>query len=786
MRNRGASIINILGLSIGLACYMLILVYVINETSYDQFHSKSERLFRFTTIDQALGVSSNHVAITNPRMPAAAREEISEVVNATRMIQQGRIRMEVGEDIFYSEHAKYVEKNFFEMFDYSVVPDGVQDFHQPRKLILTESMAHTIFGDGPSIKKVVEINDEPWEVVGILEEDTENSHLGLDVLMAMYPTEADSSIAQYIDSWQGLGMIGYAELNDAANEKSVEESMKKLAADNEVNNFWIPQLQPLTDIHLGSSDILFDNYHVNKGDRVYVYSMSAVAIFILLIAAFNFMNLSTAKSSIRAKEVGIRKVMGGSRRTLIGQHLGESVILVLISTGIAFILVLIVSPFLTLGLNENFEMFLWNHPEAIGIILLSSLVIGLLSGIYPAFVLSGFNTAIILRGKFKGNRKGIGLRKGLVILQFTASIVLITATIFVFRQLDFIKNKDLGFNKDQIVTFQMSDPGLAERVVGFRDGLNSIEGIEKVSMSGNMPGRTFGRTGITPEGQASGDDDDLWIVSVLSFDSYFLDMMNMELVEGRNFNEGSEADQNGSLLVNEAFVEQVGWENGVGKTVTLGGNQERRIVGVVKDFHFANMKHNIEPLIMFYSPNNSNSLSFLISGENIESVMNRAQVLWTEVYPDYPFEYEFFDQEFDEMFKSDEQFSRLISSFTWLAIFIACLGLLGLSSYMADQRRKEIGVRKVLGSSVTEVMMLLSREFLLLIGIAMIIAWPVAYWAVSNWLGEFQYRIDLLSISNVIVFLLSGFAALIIGILTVSYQSMSAALINPVKALKEE
>lgn len=787
-RNRSASIINIIGLSIGLGCYMLIMVYVINETNYDTFHSKADRLFRFTTIDEALGVSSNNVAITNPRMPAAAREEISEVLDATRLLERGRIRLEIGEDVFYSENAKSVERNFFDLFDYNVTPSGAIDaFHKPRKVILTRQMAETIFGPGQGMNQVLTFNDDEWEVVGIMDDVRENTHLAFDVLLSLYPTEADSSLAQYMDSWQGLGMVGYVELDSRSSEVSVEERLSEIKAANDVPEFWIPQLQPVTDIHLGSTDILFDFYHVNKGDKVYVYSLTAVAIFILLIAAFNFMNLATAKSSTRAKEVGIRKVLGGSRGTLIRQHLGESVILVLISTLIALSIVLLIAPYVNLGLPESLGSFLLARPYILGYIALSSLTIGLLAGVYPAFVLSGFNTAGILRGKFSSSSRGISLRKSLVVLQFTASIVLIIGTIFVFRQLDYIKNKDLGFTKDQVVTFQMSDPGLAEQMTAFRDRLAAFEGIEVAAISNNMPGNTFGRTGLTPEGAVQeGDDDGTWIVSVLSFDHNYLDMMKMRIKDGRNFGENSESDQNNSVMVNEAFVRQVGWEEPVGMTVTLGNDQERTVIGVVEDFHYANMKHSIEPLIMFYNPGAGGNLSFRIKGDQVASAMKTVEETWGQFYTDYPFEYQFFDEQFDQMYRGDEQFSTLVINFTWLAIFIACLGLFGLSAYMADQRRKEVGVRKVLGSSVGQVIMLLSREFMILIFISMLIAWPIAYWAITGWLEEFEYRIDLLSVPNLIVFISAGLLAMAIGLATVGYQSRAAAIINPVNALKEE
>ena len=492
-------------------------------------------------------------------------------------------------------------------------------------------------------------------------------------------------------------MIGYVQLEDPADELEVEQKLGEIAHSNDVPEFWIPQLQPLEDIHLGSTDILFDFYHINKGDRVYVYSLSAVAIFVLLIAAFNFMNLATAKSSTRAKEVGIRKVLGGARVHLIRQHLGESVLLVIIATVLAFLMVILAGNAINLGLYEPVQDFLFSRPELLGLILLSSIFLGILAVLYPAFVLSGLQTSSILRGKFSGSKKGIGLRKALVILQFTASITMIIGTVFIYRQINYIKNKDLGFSKDQVVTFQMNDPGMGQSMVSFRDRLLSFDGIESASISANMPGRTFGRTGITPEGFDPENNEDTWIVSALSFDHLYLDMMGMEISEGRNFNKGSEADQNEALLVNEAFIHQVGWEDPVGRKVTMGNNTERTIVGVVKDFHFADMKHTIEPLIMFYNPDASGNLSFRIKGDDIRGSMDYAEEVWNEFYPEFPFEYEFFDQEFNQLYAGDERFSRLVISFTWLAIFIACLGLFGLSAFMADQRRKGIGVRKVLG-----------------------------------------------------------------------------------------
>ena len=784
LKNRIASIINILGLTVGLTCFILIFLFVKNELSYDAFHSKADHIFRVTTIDEALGVSSNNVGITNPRMTIDAKAEIPEVTLSTRLLTQGRTRIENGDDVIYAEDAKYVESSFFDVFDYKLIgPQSKEKFEAPRKLMLNESLAKKTFRDEDPIGKMVTIDEEDWEVVGIVQQNHELSHLKFDMLMSLYPTQADSSFAQYLNGWQGLGMIGYLVLNDPSSESSVEGKLKDLALKNEVPEFWIPQLQPLKEAHLYSSNILFDGNNENKGDIIYVYSLSAIAVFVVLIAAFNFMNLSTAKSTTRAKEVGIRKVMGSNKNKLVIQHLGESIFVCLISLVLALVLTFGISSYVNIGMEGNLMSYFMNHPEVLIYLIAIALVIGLVAGIYPAFVLSHYNPVVTLRGKFQTGKQGILLRKVLVVVQFVASITLIISTVLIMKQLDFIRNKDLGFNKSQVITIQTTDPGMGANMDAFRDKLKQFESIQGVAYSSNMPGRTFGRTAVVPEGVPENEEN--WIVSTISFDDEYLDVMGIKVIQGRNYGKEFGTDQDQAILVNEAFISQVGWENAIGKKLTLGNGQERTIVGVVKDFHFASMRHSIEPLIMFYNQNPNGNLSLKVAGD-IRNAVQMTETTWNEFYTEYPFEYQFFDDEFDQIFKSDEDFSRLALNFTWLAIFIACLGLFGLSTYMAEQRRKEIGIRKVLGSKVTQVIFLLSKEFVLLIFIAAVLAWPIAFLASNSWLADFQYRIDLLSAGSIAVFVLSGLAALLIGLITVGVQSYAASVANPVQSLRDE
>lgn len=420
-KNKLSTSINAFGLILGFSTFVILSLFVYNEMSYDRWHTKSNRTYRFTTIDEALGVTSNQVAISNPRMPEAAEDEIPEIEIASRMMYAGEQRMEKGDQGYYSEYALYVENDFFEIFDLPVrnKEETLEKFDQPHKLILTDAFAEKVFGiDRESIGQVLTINDQSWEVVGLMNNITQNSHLGFDALMSLYPAQSDSSFAQYINSWGGLGMLGYAVLADGADEAEVEKKMGDIALANDVNDFWIPQLQPLEEVHLGSAGILFDYYHINKGDQVYVYALSGVALFILLIAAFNFVNLTTAQSTTRAKEVGIRKVVGSSKALLIGQHMIESILMAVSAMLLSLALVYVLTTYTALNLNFNFLVLVSSAPLLIMAYLLLAIVIGLLAGMYPSFILSSIKSVNILRGRFQTSSKGIWLRKTLVVLQF--------------------------------------------------------------------------------------------------------------------------------------------------------------------------------------------------------------------------------------------------------------------------------------------------------------------------------------------------------------------------------
>ncbi|GAB5523962.1 MAG: ABC transporter permease [Roseivirga sp.] len=763
-----------------MACCIIIFLFVQNELSYDRFHSKSDNIFRVLTIDEALGVSSSMVGITLPALGEAMEEQFPEVVNRVRMLTQGRQLVNYEQQGFYTQHFAFAEPSLFEVFDFKLI-DGDTDeaLTTPNTVVFTESMAKRTFGNDDPIGKRVDIgNQTGLEVVAIMKDITENSHLNFDVIVSMEQADTTSNFAQFLGSWQSISMVTYVELASPANEEPVKAKMEDLIRANNVGDNFSVTLQPLKDAHLKSSGILFENYNLNKTDEGYVYTLAAVGIFVILIASFNFMNLSTARSANRAQEVGVRKVFGAIRKQLINQFMIESIIVSFISLILAIGLVTAVGSTVNLPFDENLAVIFISNPAWLAGAVGFTLLLGLFSGSYPALLLSGYNPISILRGSFKTSSKGVLLRKGLVIFQFTISIVMIIGTTIVYDQLQLLRNADKGFDTEQIVTLNIGAPGLQQSIPVLKNRLEQNPAISATARTGGMPGRTFGRRGVVPEGASQ---EDTWIVSVLNFDESYVDLMGMEIVEGRMFDRDIQTDQQEAILINEAMAKELAWDEPVGKKIGFGQNQ-RIIIGVVKDFHFASMRFKIEPLAMFFNPNGGGNLAIKFNAENVSETMAFVQEAWNEVYPNSPIEYRFFDEEFGQQYESDERFGRLVFSFTWLAIFIACLGLFGLSAFTAEQKTKEIGVRKVLGASISGIVMLLSKQFTRLIIVAMVLASPLAYFMMDAWLNDFAYRVDI----NWFWFLVSAVAALLIALLTVTFQSVKAAMINPAKSLRYE
>lgn len=780
LKSRGTSVINIVGLSIGMACCIIIFLFVQNEMGYDKFHSKADNIFRVLTIDEALGVSSNLVGITLPALGEAMDNDFPEVVQRVRMIPQGRQLINYEQQGFYTEHFAYAEPTLFSMFDFNLIDgDTEKALTEPNTVVMSQAMAEKTFAGEPAIGKRIDIgNQSGLEVVGIMEDVPQNSHLNFDVVVSMQQSDTTSGFAQFLRSWQSISMVTYVELANPTSEENVETKMEELIRANDVGENFKVTLQPLADVHLKSSGILFENYNLNKTDISYVYTLAAVGLFVILIASFNFMNLSTARSANRAQEVGVRKVFGAFRAQLINQFMIESVVLCVVSFLIALVLVSLTGGLVNLPIEQNLALFFLSNPQWLGGALLFVLLLGIFSGSYPALLLSSFNPIAILRGSFKTSSKGVVLRKSLVIFQFTISIIMIIGTAIVYDQLQHQRNIDKGFDPEQVVTLNVGHPSLQQSLPVLINKLEQSPDILSTARTGGMPGRTFGRRGMVPEGASQ---EDTWIVSVLNFDEKFMDLMDMEVVDGRGFNIDMQTDQQQAVLINEAMAKELTWDEPVGKKLTFG-QQEQTVIGVVKDFHFANMRHKIEPLAMFFNPTGGGNLAVKFNASNTSETISFLQSSWDEVFPNSPLEYRFFNEEFGQQFASDERFGKLVFSFTWLAIFIACLGLFGLSAFTAEQKTKEIGVRKVLGASVGGIVLLLSKQFSQLIVVAIVLAIPVAYYLMSQWLSDYEYRVDI----NWTWFVISAIVALFIALSTVTYQSVRAASINPSKSLRYE
>jgi putative ABC transport system permease protein len=778
-RQKGYAFLNVAGLTVGMACGILILLAVRHDLSYDRFHDNADRIYRVVTIDRAFGVSSQRVGMTIPALAPAAEAAFPEIEVATRLSGGGQQLLSAGERDLYAETVFMADSAFFRVFDFELLAGNpATALSEPGAIVLTQSMARRLFGEADPMGQTVRANQQnDLRVTGIVADPPPNSHLVFDALVSLFASEENQGLQQWLESWNGIGMIAYFLLDRPESAASLEPKLEELLREREVNPVWSVTLQPLTDIHLRSTDIVFD-VNEAKSDVAYVWGLGLVALFVLLIAAFNFMNLSTARSADRAREVGVRKVSGANRRQLIGQHLGESVVLGTIAFVLALALVALLLPVLAATFDRQLGLYLLADPPFLLALGGLALVISLLAGSYPAFVLSRFDPLVVLKGSFKRSARGEVLRKGLVVTQFTASVVIIVATLVVSGQLEHIMERNMGYNREQVVALSLGNPELQAQAPAFREELERMPAVRGVARSNTLPGRGLGRLGIVPEGA---DEDDTWITSVMVINEDWLDVLEVELAAGRNFSPEHGTDQQQAILINEATARELGWDDPVGRQITAA-SQERRVVGVVKDFHFASVRHRVEPLVMLYNPNGGSTMSIRLAASDVRPALAQIEETWTRLYPDFPFEYSFISDEFAQLYREEAHFATLARWFAGLAIFIACLGLFGLAAFTAQQRTKEIGVRKVLGASTPGLVALVSREFLGLVLVAFVLAVPLAFWAMSRWLEDFAYRITL----GPGIFLLAGGLALAIAMLTVGYHALRAASADPVQSLRSE
>lgn len=797
IKHKFYSLINILGLSVGLTCFLLISLFVVDELSYDNFHRDIENTYRMD-FDGAINGSEFITSLSSAPAAHAILEDFPEIVETVRIRESGNwlIKRKDSEDNYYQDEVAFVDPNFFQFFNFNLIKgDKEECLKRPNTLVLNETEAEKLFGDEDPIGQLVVLdNDEDWEVTGVYEDMPSNSHMDFTMMFTMESREEAKS-----KFWMSFNFVTYMRLQQGFNPDHLEAKFPDLIKKYigpEIEQFMGASMEefydagnragfalfPMKDIHLYSSK---DGDIMTNGDIKYVYVFTAIAFFILILACINFMNLSTARSAGRAKEVGIRKTMGAYKSQLIKQFLSEAFLITFISIIIAYLLSFIVLGQFNVLANKELLFNDLLSPTFLLIMTSVLVTVGLLAGSYPAFFLSKFRPVEVLKGKVNLGLKSGGLRSTLVVIQFCVSIIMIIGTSIVFQQLSFIQNKKLGFSKEQVV--MIHDPWImGDKAEAYKNEVLQSSLIKNGTLSSFLPVDTQSNNNLWFPG-ATPTKDESYVFYQARVDHNYVETLDMEVIEGRFFSKDFPSDSM-AIVVNESLIKHIGWETGIGKKLsTYGGSQEDpitevyHIVGVVKDFHYTSLKNKIEPLI-FELGESRGYVSFKIDGENVSESLDFIQAKWNEFAPGQPFQYSFLDDRFNEMYEAEQKLGKIFGVFAFLAIFIACLGLYGLASFTAEQRRKEIGVRKVLGASIASIITLLSKEFLKLVGIAFLIAAPISYFVMSKWLEDFENRTNI----SLMIFLVAGVAALVIAWFTMSFQSWSAARVNPARSLKDE
>lgn len=798
LRSKTFSAINILGLAIGMATCLIILLFVKSELGYDGFHENADRIVRVVFRGSVQGEEMNEAHVMPP-VAEALLADYPEVENATRIRLMGYPKITYGDKTFRNNSAAFVDSSFFRVFTFPLIEgNSTAVLNEPNTVVLSASTAKKFFGEEDPLGRELLMYDGSTsvKVTGIMTDMPANSHFQFDVLVSMstFPESRNPS-------WMVSEFYTYLLLQPGSNYKSLEEKLPLVTekymgpqlqeamgisynqfrqAGNSIGLF----LQPLKSIHLHSN---MRGELGSGGDIRYVYIFGAVALFMLLIACINFMNLSTAGASKRAKEVGVRKVMGSARGQLVGQFLTESVLLSLMAVGIALVLVRLALPAFNTFSGKNIDLSylanLWTLPS----LLMLGVVVGILAGIYPAFFLSSYKAISVLKGSSlttsgERGKSGISLRSSLVVFQFSVSVVLIVATLVVYRQLGYIQNKNLGYEKDQVLILPEAWQ-LGDKAEAFRQQLLQDAGIKYISTSGYLPSGPSHNNNffVFP------DDDVSSQIKTLRYevDDQYIPTLGLELVEGRNFSEEHGTDDV-SIILNETAVKALGWtNNALGKTLTRanaeGERTNFRVIGVVRDFHFRSLHEHISPLVMTKGTS-SGAIIAKVETADVGALVDRIEKHWKGLADDEPFEYSFLDDRFYQTYSAERRMGYIFSFFALLTIFVACMGLFGLATFTTKQRKKEIGIRKVLGAEVSHIVVMLSWGFLKLVLASVVIAFPLAGWLMEKWLESFAYRVDF----SWWIYVGTGLLIGLVAFLTVGYEAIKAAWTNPVKTLRSE
>lgn len=789
-KNKAFSFINIFGLAIGLTCFMFIAVFVYNELSYDAYPMNAKNIYRVN-----VSVAGNGDVAVYPNVDNAVGEGIKDAfpeVKAFTRFSPAQDFTKYQNKQFKEDHLAFVDANFFEMFSIPLLEgNAVNALVEPNSVVISKAFAKKYFGDEDPVGKsiVIGLHNALYKVTGMYDKVPDNSHFHFDAVMSF------STLGVIKPTWSNIGFYTYLLLNKNADPKRLEAKFPQLVAKHVVPeiqhdmgvsfaeaqksvNSFVFLLQPITRIHLYSHT----KFELEPGgDIQYVYIFSALAIFILLLACVNFTNLSTARAFKRAREVGIRKVMGSVKKQLVIQFLSESVLLTLFAMLFAFGLLFLLLPYFNLLANKNISFHFFLDYRVILVVFGVSMLAGIIAGIYPAFFLSSFNTIKVLKGAAAQGSERRSLRSSLVVFQFFVSIALIIATIIVYQQLHYMQNKKLGYDNSQVL-FLGDARLLGQNQSAFEQQLLRDSRVVSASISRSIPGGAMmDGTEIYPKNE-NGNGAEIH-GNIYHIDYDYLKTLGIPVVQGRNFSRDFPTDSSSGVIINQSAVQQLGWDgtNPIGKTIVRSGQMEYKVVGVVADFNYASVKQKVAPLMMLLN-GNFGGIILKIKTTDVKGFLDDLKKQWDAFNPQGPLGYTFLDDNFAKLYASEIRTRQIFSAFSILAILLASLGLFGLSAFIIEQRSKEIGIRKVLGASVQSVLLLVSKEFLFLVGIAFLISIPVTWWAMHSWLEDFAYRINI----SVWVFVLAGSIALLIAVMTISFQAIKAAVANPVRSLRSE
>ena len=784
-RNKTFAIINIAGMAVSIACTLMILAYVGFHFSFDRFHDESERMYRVLSVSENVGgvreVGGMHPGALIP----AVRREIPEVEEAIKFFWGESVTVRIQDRYHYLDKVFFAESNFFEFFDFPLLAGQPEDvLRDPNTAVISESLGRLLFGEEDPVGKIVRLfNTRDFRITGIMADMPANSHLHAEVVGSILPDPNWSGNNQgFFNSWRNVDTVPYVKLFEGSDPESVQSRVNEIIESNQVFPGLSAQLQSLNDVHLRSTGITFEQ-NENKRNLQEMYMLGAIAFMLMFAAVSNYINLTTARSMTRAVEVGIRKTSGANRIQLARQFIGETFILLMLSAVLGFVLAETIGPLFGLTLSESLFSTLVSNPAYFLLATGGLILLAILAGSYPAFVMSAYQTADVLRGRFSTGTKGTRLRKTLVVVQFSIAVCLLIGLLVANNQLNYMKNKPLGFDLTNVISVPFSEAGQFERYQAFSNELNSIPEIEAVASASAAPGLGgWGRFTYEPtDGPIQGEE---LVVNTYGVGEHYVEVLGLKVVQGRNFRSELADGQENPVLLNESAARFFQWQSSpVGKQLRARDSTLYTVVGVVEDYHLESLQFEIAPLLLTYNDGASWGTVMKIREGMMADALEKVEIAWEEVYPTYPFGYRVYSDSIDSSLIGDEQLlTSQLFQFTVIAMFIACLGLYGLASFTANEKAKEIGVRKVYGATSLSVFQLVLKEQLLLIGLAVLVACPPAFYFMNTWLSSFAFRTDL-SLWN---FVAGSLVAVLVGVVTISTIVWKASQANPIDALRYE